>query len=57
MIYGLSVLRIGILFYSITALQYVLCQDRETWSTVAVNEVAQCRERNNCAANRAYFSL
>jgi len=35
---------------------YVLCQDRDGWSnvcTVVVEEIAQCRERNTCAANRA----
>ena len=33
----------------------MLCQDRERWSNmcaVAVDEVAQCKERNTCAANR-----
>ena len=35
---------------------YVVCQDRERWSNlsaIAVDEVAQCREGNICAANRA----
>ena len=35
---------------------YVLCQDRERWSSmcaIAVDEIAQCREGNTCAANRA----
>ena len=35
---------------------YVVCQDRERWSNlcaIAVDEVAQCREGNTCAANRA----
>ena len=33
----------------------MVCQDQERWSnvcTMAVDEVAQCRERNNCVANR-----
>jgi len=33
---------------------YVVRQDRERWSSlcaVAVDEVAQCREQNTCAAN------
>ena len=35
---------------------YAICQDRERWSSlcaVAFDEVAQCREENTCAANRA----
>jgi len=35
---------------------YVVCQDYERWSSlcaVAVDEVAQYREQNTCAANRA----
>ena len=35
---------------------YVICQDCERWSNlcaVAVDEVAQCREQNTCAAYRA----